>query len=211
MTSERRVRGLYAIADTRYLTPARIVAAVTEAIDGGATMIQFRDKTSDTEPRRRMAGALAELCRQRGVLFLINDDVALAQAVGADGVHLGREDTALADARRALGPNAVIGVSCYDELDRAREATRAGADYVAFGAFFPSPTKPQAVRASLELLRAARAELRVPIVAIGGITPENGAALVAAGAGALAVITGVFADDDIRAAARRYARLFEPH
>jgi thiamine-phosphate pyrophosphorylase len=211
MTSERRVRGLYAIADTRYLTPARIVAAVTEAIDGGATMIQFRDKTSDTEPRRRMAGALAELCRQRGVLFLINDDVALAQAVGADGVHLGREDTALADARRALGPNAVIGVSCYDELDRAREAARAGADYVAFGAFFPSPTKPQAVRASLELLRAARAELRVPIVAIGGITPENGAALVAAGAGALAVITGVFADDDIRAAARRYARLFEPH
>jgi thiamine-phosphate pyrophosphorylase len=211
MTSKRRVRGLYAIADTQYLNPARVVTAVTEALDGGAAVIQYRDKTADAVRRRHTADALADLCRGRGALFLINDDVALARTASADGVHLGREDMPLADARRALGPGAVIGVSCYNELDRAREAVRAGADYVAFGSFFPSPTKPHAVRANVELLRAARAELPVPTVAIGGITPENGPALVAAGADALAVITGVFAADDIRAAARRYAGLFLPH
>lgn len=208
MPDGARVRGLYAIADTRYLSAARLLGAVHEAIAGGAALIQYRDKGSDPARRREQARALLALCRGHGVPFIVNDDVALAAAIGADGVHIGRDDPALSDARRRLGAGRLIGVSCYNELERALSAQSQGADYVAFGSFFPSPTKPQAVRASIELLRTARATLRIPIVAIGGITPENGADLLAAGAAALAVIDGVFNQPDIRAAAQRYARLF---
>lgn len=208
MPDSARVRGLYAIADTRYLSEARLIAAVGEAIAGGAALIQYRDKGIDAERRRAQARALLALCRRHGVSFIVNDDVALAAALGADGVHIGRDDPGLADTRRQLGADRLIGVSCYNELERALTAQAQGADYIAFGSFFPSPTKPQAVRAGVELLRAARAQLRIPIVAIGGITPENGADLLAAGADALAVIDGVFNQPDIRAAAQRYARLF---
>jgi thiamine-phosphate pyrophosphorylase len=205
----RSIAGLYAIADTRYLDPTTLPDAVRAAIDGGARLIQFRDKGGEAGARERQARALAALCRGAGATFLINDDVALAQRIGADGVHLGGADAPLAEARAALGPQAVIGISCYDELARAERAEAEGADYVAFGSFFASRTKPQAVRAGIELLRRARAVLRVPIVAIGGITPENGAALIAAGADALAAIEGVFAQADVRAAAAAYARLFQ--
>jgi len=203
-----RIRGLYAIADSVYLAPSVFVPAVAAALAGGARVIQLRDKRLDAGTREHLARELVALCQSQGVPLLINDDVALAAAVGAAGVHLGREDADLATARRALGPQAIIGVSCYNELARARAAKRGGADYVAFGRFFPSRTKPQAVVASLELLRLAHAEIAMPIVAIGGITPENGGSLVAAGADALAVIEGVFNQPDIRAAAARYARLF---
>jgi len=202
------IRGLYAIADSRYLAPPAFVPAVAAALAGGARVIQLRDKRLDERTRKHLARELVALCQSQGVPLLINDDVALAAAVGADGVHLGREDAAPASARQVLGPQAIIGVSCYNELARARAAKRGGADYVAFGRFFPSRTKPQAVEASLELLRLAHAEMALPIVAIGGITPENGGSLVAAGADALAVIEGVFNQPDIRAAAARYARLF---
>jgi thiamine-phosphate pyrophosphorylase len=208
MTDKAHIGGLYAIADTRYLDDARIEAAVAEAIAGGARIIQYRDKTDNALERTRQASELAALCRQHDVIFIVNDDVALAKQAGADGVHLGREDTSLAQARAQLGPRAIIGVSCYNELERALRAQADGADYVAFGRFFPSRTKPRAVPADVALLRAARQKLRVPIVAIGGITPENGAALIAAGADALAVIEGVFGQADVRAAAQRYARLF---
>jgi thiamine-phosphate pyrophosphorylase len=203
-----RIAGLYAIADTRYLDDAHLVSAVRAAIEGGARLVQYRDKGADPVQRERQAHALAVLCRQTQVLFLINDDVMLAKKVGADGVHLGRDDMSIGSARALLGPGATIGVSCYGEIERARRAQDAGADYVAFGSFFPSRTKPQAVRASVEVLRAARAELRVPIVAIGGITAENGNTLVEAGADALAVIDGVFGQRDTRTAAAAYARLF---
>jgi len=202
------IRGLYAIADSAYLDPGSFAPAVHAALDGGARVLQYRDKTSDPATRERLADELHVLCRERGVPFLINDDVALAAGIGATGVHLGRDDPKIGRARAALGAQAIIGVSCYNELERARAAVAAGADYVAFGRFFPSRTKPQAVPATLELLRAARAELTIPIVAIGGITPENGGSLLAAGADALAVIEGVFAQPDIRAAAARYAALF---
>lgn len=203
-----RLHGLYAIADTHYLEAARLAPAVEAAIAGGARVIQYRDKRHDAASRVRQARDLAAICRRHGVLFLVNDDVVLAEAAGADGVHLGRGDMLPAAARRLLGPGKIIGVSCYNELERALAAERAGADYVAFGSFFPSRTKPQAVRATPDLLRAAKQRLPIPVVAIGGITPENGAALIEAGADMLAVIEGVFAQPDVRAAAGHYARLF---
>jgi len=202
------IRGLYAIADSTYLSTETFVPAVRAALDGGARVIQFRDKRSAPATRERLARELVTLCREHDVPFLINDDVALAARVGADGVHLGRDDPEIGQARALLGPQRLIGVSCYNELERARLAAAAGADYVAFGRFFPSRTKPQAVPATATLLQAARAELTIPIVAIGGITPENGGALIRAGADALAVIEGVFGQPDIRAAAARYAQLF---
>jgi thiamine-phosphate pyrophosphorylase len=144
-----------------------------------------------------------------GALFIVNDDVELALAVDADGVHVGRDDEGVAAARARLGPGRLVGASCYDQLGLARAAVAAGADYVAFGSFFPSPTKPNAARADVGLLRRARHELGVPLVAIGGITPENGAPLVAAGADMLAAIGAVFGASDPRAAAAAFAPLFD--
>ena len=208
MVNSSRIAGLYAIADTHYLDDQHLTEAVGEAIIGGARLIQYRDKKHDAESRLGQAREVAKLCRQHNVLFLVNDDIELAKQAWANGVHLGREDAALAEARVLLGPQAIIGVSCYNELARAEQAQAQGADYVAFGSFHPSRPKPQAARASLELLCAAKQKLRLPVVAIGGITPENGAHLIAAGADALAVIEGVFGQDDVRAAAQRYAKLF---
>ena len=202
-----RIAGLYAIADSAYLKD--FVPAVTAALLGGARVIQYRDKTNDATQREAIARALNALCRARGVPFLINDDVRLAGTIEAAGVHLGRDDADIVAARAALGAHAIIGVSCYNELARARAAQDAGADYVAFGRFFPSRTKPQALQATPELLHAARGALKIPVVAIGGITPENGGLLIEAGADALAVIEGVFGQTDIRAAAERYAQLFK--
>lgn len=209
MKSAARIAGLYAIADTGYLDDARPGDAVAQALCGGARIVQYRDKRNTAEVRRRQATALRTLCGEHGALFIVNDDVALARAAGADGVHLGRDDADIDEARRALGAAAVIGISCYNDLARAEAAVRRGADYVAFGSFFPSRTKPGAVRADAALLRDAKTRLAVPLVAIGGITPENGAALIAAGADALAVISGLFAEVDVEAAARRYAALFQ--
>lgn len=203
-----QIHGLYAIADSAYLTPQTLVARVTAALAGGASVVQYRDKHSTPAARLAMALSLAGVCREHAVPLIINDDAKLALECAAAGVHLGRDDTDVRAARRLLGDAAIIGVSCYNEGERARRAQDQGADYVAFGRFFPSRTKPHAVPASLDLLRAARAELALPIVAIGGITAENGAALVAAGADALAVIEGLWGQSDVRAAAARYAQLF---
>ncbi|MEW9573620.1 thiamine phosphate synthase [Rhodanobacter sp. Si-c] len=197
-------RGLYAITDG---PRSGLPEAVAQVLAGGARALQYRDKTADAARRHAEASVLRQLCDAHAVPLIVNDDVALAAAVGAAGVHLGRDDDDVAAARAALGPGAIIGVSCYDSLERARAATAAGADYVAFGAFFPSPTKPQAVRAPLELLRQS-ATLGVPRVAIGGITPDNALPLVEAGADFLAVISAVFAAPDARAAAQRFARLY---
>jgi thiamine-phosphate pyrophosphorylase len=199
------LRGLYAV--TAGPDPVRGVA---DALAGGGRAVQYRDKGRDPDRRRREALELLALCRERGVPLLINDDVELAAAVGADGVHLGRDDPPLAEARRRLGPDALIGVSCYNELERALAARDAGADYVAFGRFFASGTKPLAVQAEPALLRRARPLVRLPLVAIGGITPENGGALIEAGADMLAVVGGVFGQPDIRRAALAFSTLFEP-
>ena len=203
-------RGLYAITDTALLADSVLVERVGQAIRGGATVIQYRDKQLPDESRRHQADALAALCSSHGVPLIINDDVALAAAVGAAGVHLGENDADLQAARRLLGTDAIIGVSCYNRLELALQAAASGADYVAFGRFFPSSTKPGAVQALPALLTEARQVLDIPVVAIGGITPENGRALVSAGAGLLAVIHGIFGQQDIEAAARRYSALFGP-
>lgn len=200
--------GLYAITDPQLTPGDALIPAAAAALHGGARVVQYRDKSGDGVRRLREATALVALCRRHDALLIVNDDVDLAAAVGAHGVHLGRDDAQLAAARSRLGRTAIIGVSCYNVLTRAQAAAEQGADYVAFGRFFPSQTKPQAVAADPALLREARAAVGLPLVAIGGITPDNGAQLLEAGADMLAVIHGVFGQPDIEAAARRFADMF---
>ena len=200
------IRGLYAITPDSADT-AELLRKVRLALQGGARVLQYRNKTADAALRLQQAQALRQLTREFAATFIVNDDAQLAAQVDADGVHLGGEDGSVAAARALLGEVKIIGVSCYNRQSLAAEAVQAGADYVAFGAFFPSSVKPDAVRAEPELLARARRELAVPLVAIGGITPDNGAALVQAGADALAVISAVFDAADIRSAAQEFSTL----
>ena len=202
-------RGLYAITDPTLTPPPRMPDEVRAALTGGAVMIQYRDKQSRPVERRVLAGALLRLCREARVPLIINDDLALAAELGADGVHLGRDDGDIEEARALLGPRVLIGVSCYNEFARAEAAARAGADYVAFGRFFPSRTKPEARQADVSLLQRARRELSIPVAAIGGIDATNGAELIAAGADLLAVVDGVFGRGDTCTAAAGIAALWE--
>jgi len=202
-------RGLYAIThEVALFTPEMLCEQVLAAIQGGAKIIQYRHKDVSATRREQQASALLACCRQQAVPLIINDDVALASAIGADGVHLGRDDMNLQTAREQLGKQAIIGTSCYNSIDLAIAAQQAGADYVAFGRFFASTTKPQAIEADTALLTLAKERVNLPIVAIGGITPDNGAALIDAGADMLAAIHGVFAQREIGAAAQQYTRLF---
>jgi thiamine-phosphate pyrophosphorylase len=206
MSAGKVVRGLYAITPDEPDTKA-LLCKVTLVLRGGAQILQYRNKLADNRLRRLQAAALRELTKEFPTLLIINDDASLAQQIGADGVHLGREDGDVAGARRLLGKHRYIGVSCYNRIELARQAEREGADYVAFGAFFPSQVKPGAVAASTQLLQQARRNLKLPIVAIGGITLANGRQLIENGADALAVISGVFGATDIEAAARRFSAL----
>lgn len=196
-------RGLYLITDGR----ADLVSRVEAALRGGAGAVQYRDKSADAAKRLDEGQALAALCRRYQVAYIINDDVELALAVGADGVHLGIHDSNIADARERLGPAAIIGASCYNSLVIAQRAAECGADYLAFGAFFPSATKPDAVQAGTALLRKAKVFHR-RLVAIGGITAENAGPVLAAGADWLAVCDDVFGREQVGAAAARYRELF---
>ncbi|MDZ3823169.1 MAG: thiamine phosphate synthase [Pseudoxanthomonas sp.] len=200
-------RGLYAVSGAHDDRDG-LLAWAQAVLEGGAACLQYRDKHSDAAERLRRAGALATLCRAFGRPLLVNDDPALAASVEAAGVHLGRDDTGIADARDLLGPGAVIGVSCYGDPARADELAAQGADYLAFGTFADSTTKPSARRADPAVLAIARRH-GLPLVAIGGITPDNGGALIAAGADLLAVVAGLAGPPaQARAAARRYAALF---
>jgi thiamine-phosphate pyrophosphorylase len=203
----RSVRGLYALTPDSTDT-ADLLRRVKLALAGGVRVLQYRNKIADAAVRMQQARALRELTREFGVTFIVNDDAQLAAAVNADGVHLGASDGEVKAARALLGHNRLIGVSCYNQLTLAHSAVQAGADYVAFGAFYSSTVKPEAAAATLDLLRNARAEFSVPIVAIGGIGADNGAALVQAGADALAVISAVFDAADIQLAANNLAKLF---
>jgi thiamine-phosphate pyrophosphorylase len=202
-----RIRGLYAVtpdlADT-----ARLAALVAAALEGGARVVQYRNKVATPGLKLEQARALKTACERHGALLIVNDDVDVAVAVDADGVHLGRDDDFGSDVRKRLGPGKLIGVSCYRSIERARAAVAEGADHVAFGGFYPSQVKPSATRAPIALLAEAKSALDVPVVAIGGITVENGGALIEAGADALAVITALFNAPDVAAAARQFSALF---
>ena len=199
-----KLRGLYAITP-EHADAATLVRGVAQALEGGIALLQYRRKAKQNIEEAR---TLARMCRERAVPFIVNDDVDIAIECGADGVHLGRDDGDLAAARSKLSGR-ILGVSCYDSLAAARTAAAAGANYVAFGSVFSSPTKPAAVRAPLGLFSDARS-LGVPLVAIGGITLHNAPQLLAAGADCLAVISDLFEAQDIAGMARAYAKLFNP-
>ena len=199
------VRGLYAITAGPRSDLLDVVAA---ALRGRARVVQYRDKTNDAERRRSEAASIAALCRQHGALFIVNDDVELALAVGADGVHLGEDDADIAIARESLGGAAIIGVSCYDSLERAQDVATRGAGYLAFGAFFASRSKLTPRRATTKMIADARA-FGLPLVAVGGIDADNAAPLISAGADCIAVISALFGAPDVEMQARKLSSLFD--
>jgi thiamine-phosphate pyrophosphorylase len=201
------ISGLYAVTPD-LLDSDELLQRVAAALSGGANAVQYRNKLASPPLQRAQALAMRDLCASQGALFIVNDDVDLAYAVDADGVHLGRDDTPIAHARRKLGRTAIIGASCYDSLNLAAAAVAAGADYIAFGSFFPSLTKPDAVRAEPSLLTAAKSRWNIGVVAIGGITPAAAPALIDAGADALAVISAVFDASDVAASAKAFRDAF---
>jgi thiamine-phosphate pyrophosphorylase len=196
-----RVSGVYAITPEIVDTP-RLVAIVAAALTGGVRIVQYRNKTGSVGLRQFQCAALVELLQDINGTLIVNDDSRLAADVDAHGVHLGKDDDSLADARGRLGADKIIGVSCYNDLARARALQAAGADYVAFGSFFPSKTKPAAVCASLELLSRAKTELSLPVVAIGGINRDNAIRLIERDVDALAVLSALFCVDDVEREAR---------
>ncbi len=203
----RKIKGLYAVTPD-LIDTGLLLQQVEAALLGGARLLQYRNKTADTGLRIAQAQALKALSKRYDALFIVNDHVDVAKAVDADGAHVGQEDTSVAAARAILGDGKIIGVSCYDRVDQAVGGVRNGADYVAFGTFFPSSVKPDAVRAPLELIKLARQRVSVPIVAIGGITHANAALLIRQGIDAVAVISALFQADDIAEAARAFCNLF---
>jgi thiamine-phosphate pyrophosphorylase len=203
------ISGLYAITPDEPNT-AELLDKVRLVLSGGASVLQYRNKAAAATLRREQASALRELTHEFSVPLIINDDVILAQQVDADGVHLGGEDGSVIAARAQLGRSKLIGLSCYNRLALAHEAVQQGADYVAFGSFFASLVKRNAVAASPDLLRQARREISIPLVAIGGVTIHNGAQLLEAGADALAVISAVFGAADIQGIARQLSNLNYP-
>lgn len=202
------IAGLYAItpdiADTRDL-----LLCTRAALSGGARVLQYRNKTASPALRREQALALQALCMEFTVPLIINDHLDLALAVDAAGLHLGGDDGDIAAARAQLGPDKLLGASCYDRIELARAAVAAGADHIAFGSFFASSVKPDAVRPPVDLITRAKQQFRLPVVAIGGITPHNAPQLIAAGVDAIAVISAVFTAADVAAAAREFQALFE--
>jgi thiamine-phosphate pyrophosphorylase len=203
----RKISGLYAVTPDRAETD-ELARQVEAAVRGGARFVQYRNKSAPPSLRLSQATRVAVVCAGAGARMIVNDDARIARDAGADGVHLGRGDGTVDGARRLLGPDKLIGVSCYNELERAREAVEQGADYIAFGSFFASFTKPGAVRATLDLLHQAKHELLAPVVAIGGIDANNAGVLVRAGADSVAVARAVFDAPDIEDAARRISALF---
>ncbi len=203
------ISGLYAVtpdlADT-----ALLLAKIHAALAGGARLLQYRNKAASDGLRREQAAAVRDLCLRHGATLIINDHVDLACEIGADGVHIGAGDTGVSAARHRLGHGRIIGASCYDDPSLALAAAACGADYIAFGSFFASAVKPGAVRAPLALLRQARQQISLPLVAIGGITLHNAGELIDAGVDAVAIISALFSAPDIEAAARRFSQLFQP-
>lgn len=202
-----RLRGLYAVTPDEPDTD-RLLMLAERVLAGRPVLLQYRNKTADAALRREQARALQRLCRAVGVPFIVNDDLALALEIDADGAHLGRDDGAPAAARKALGGHRILGLTCYADWSRATEGAAVGADYIAFGAMFPSVTKPNAPPAPFAMIARARRELGLPVAAIGGITLANAGEVLAAGADLLAVVSDVFGADDPAVRAAAYRALF---
>ena len=215
--AKSKLYGLYAITPCYSIQPLstfELLSKIQSAIEGGARIVQYREKQLPADARHEQAHAIKTLCENYNVCFLVNDDVTTARDVGAHGVHLGQDDLSLTQARDTLGESAIIGVSCYNQLDLALLAEQQGADYVAFGRFFSSQTKPSAVQADIDLLIRAKSELSIPIACIGGITAENAKLLISAGADMLAVINAIFGTKDsgaadVKLAAQQLAECFK--
>jgi thiamine-phosphate pyrophosphorylase len=201
------IAGLYAITPD-LADSSLLLAKVEAALAGGARLVQYRNKVADPALRLEQARGLARLCRGYRVPLIINDHVDLALEVDAEGLHIGGEDGSVADARRRIGPDRILGVSCYRRIENALEAARQGATYVAFGGFFPSSVKGGSGGAPLSILGEAKSRPGLPVVAIGGITVENAPALIAAGADSVSVITALFSASDVTAAAQQFGALF---
>jgi thiamine-phosphate pyrophosphorylase len=209
MGGHTKLRGLYAITDTYLIPRDRFVETVEAAVRGGATLVQLREKDTPREEIVRLGRAVLEVTRRYGALLIVNDHPSIAKEIGADGVHVGREDPPVAETRALLGPGVIIGASCYGQIERAVAAEQEGADYVAFGTPFPSPTKPgKGTDNSLGIFQAAKRRVHVPVFAIGGITLANAQQIIDAGADGIAVVSGVFAAPDVEAAAHALSRLF---
>lgn len=204
----KHLYGLYAITDPGLITEQDFDDTIRAALEGGARIIQYRDKSEDHTKRTRQAKALRSLCEEFDALCIINDDISLADTSGAHGVHLGRDDISLPEARKRLGDDMIIGVSCYDDMSLALHAQSNTADYVAFGSMFASPTKPDATDTDPRIIIEAKQTLKIPVCAIGGITENNVAELVDYGADMTAVISSLFASDDIRGTAHRLSQHF---
>ena len=203
-----QLTGLYAITDEALIPESFFNKIIESALKGGVKIIQYRDKSSNTKKRLRQANALCLLCKQYDAISIINDDIELAKTVGADGVHIGRDDNSVETARQTLGGNAIIGVSCYGDLALAKQAEQNGADYVAFGAMFTSPTKPMATVTGMSIIAQAKSQLSVPICTIGGITEQNIQQVVESGSDMTAVISSLFSKDDITYTAKSLSQYF---
>ena len=191
--SDSKLRGLYAITDATLMAD-NFELAIEQCLQGGTRIIQYRDKSEDSEKRLKQAKVIREFCNQYQALFIVNDDIELAIATDADGIHLGKDDLDIKAARKQLGTDKIIGITCYNQLQNAIEAEHAGADYVAFGAFFSSSIKPNATDAPLSLIKHAKDTLQIPICCIGGITADNAKLLIDEGADMLAIISDIFAN-----------------
>lgn len=208
MNKREVLKGLYGITSPALTGSKNVLESTRKALEGGMKILQYRDKTLPYNEQLKQAVEIRALCHRYHALLIINDDVRLAQAVQADGIHLGHSDAAIEEARKILGNQIIIGCSCYNRLELAVEAEHKGADYVAFGRFFPSVTKPQALQAHPEILSEARSQLDIPLCAIGGVTTDNAPALIALGADMVAVINDLFAAQDIRHKAQQFVQLF---
>ena len=210
MIAQHKIQGLYAISDPDLIPDNELLYCIEQAILGGIRVLQYRNKSASKDTQYQQAHELSTLCKRYQVCFIINDDPHLAYSVQADGVHVGKDDGKIADARQILGDQSIIGVSCYNSLENAHNAIAQGADYIAFGRFFPSKTKPNALQADLSLLKQARTQLQKPIVAIGGINRDNAPQLIQCGANSIAVINDLFHDkEQIYHTAKTYQHFFD--
>ena len=207
-THADKLKGLYAITDEHLIAEAHFIPMVELALQGGARIIQYRDKSDHHQKRLTQASALRAICNQYQATLIINDDIELASTVNADGVHLGKDDSQITEARQVLGDNRIIGISCYNDINLAINAEKNSADYVAFGAMFSSPTKPEAVTANLEIISAAKQQLSIPVCVIGGITGNNIQQVIQHGADMTAVISSLFSTDDIKHRAQKLSQHF---